>query len=547
MRSAGSGRESVLEEWDVIVIGAGSAGCALAGRLALAGRGRILVLEAGPRDLNPWLHLPIGYGKTFYHPRLNWMYRTERQAGLAGREIYQPRGKVVGGSSAINAMVYMRGQPEDFDGWERMGNPGWGWREVLATYRRMEDHALGASAWHGAGGPVHVEDIASAVHPLTPIFVKAAREAGLPFNPDLNGESCAGAGIYQITTRGGLRESAARAYLHPARKTGRVKVETGVLASRILFEGRRAVGVEGLRDGQPVSYRTTGEIVVAAGAINSPQLLQLSGIGGPDLLSRHGIAPVHALPAVGAHLQDHLCYDHVYRSRQPSLNEALLSWPGRLSMALTYLLARSGPLSLSVNQGGGFFKTRPGLDRPDMQLYFSPLSYERALPGVRALMKPDPFSGFSTSVSPCRPRSRGHVSIRSPDPHAAPVIEPNYLSDAEDIRDILAGARFLRRLASTPTFTALIESEIRPGPACIDDKAQLDAIRQQAYSVFHPCGTCRMGPDPADSVVDASLRVHGFSGLRVADASIFPTIPSGNTNAPAMMVGERAAELMLAY
>ncbi|KFC64675.1 Choline dehydrogenase [Bosea sp. LC85] len=535
-----------MEEWDVIVIGAGSAGCALAGRLALAGRGRILVLEAGPRDLSPWLHLPIGYGKTFYHPRLNWMYRTESQPGLAGRQIYQPRGKVVGGSSAINAMVYMRGQREDFDGWEAMGNPGWGWREVLAAYRRMEDHALGASVWHGAGGPVHVEDIASVVHPLTPIFVKAAGEAGLPFNPDLNGESCEGSGFYQITTRGGLRESAARAYLHPARKSGRVKVETGVLASRILFEGRRAVCVEGRRDGQPVGFRTAGEIVVAAGAINSPQLLQLSGIGAPALLAQHGITALHALPAVGAHLQDHLCYDHVYRSRQPSLNEALLSWPGRIGMALQYALHRSGPLALSVNQGGGFFKTRPGLERPDMQLYFSPLSYERALPGVRALMKPDPFSGFSTSVSPCRPRSRGHVAIRSPDPQVAPVIEPNYLSDPEDIRDILAGARFLRRLASAPSFAALIESEIRPGRDCADDEAQLDAIRQQAYSVFHPCGTCRMGPDPADSVVDASLRVHGLGGLRIADASIFPTIPSGNTNAPAMMVGERAAELMLA-
>jgi choline dehydrogenase len=535
-----------LEEWDVIVIGAGSAGCALAGRLALAGRGRILVLEAGPRDLNPWLHLPIGYGKTFYHPRLNWMYRTEKQPGLAGREIYQPRGKVVGGSSAINAMVYMRGQAEDFDGWEAMGNPGWGWREVLAAYRRMEDHALGESTWHGAGGPLHVEDISQAVHPLTPLFVKAAQEAGLPFNPDLNGETCEGAGIYQITTRDGLRESAARAYLHPARKSGRVKVETGVLASRILFEGKHAVGVEGWRDGQPVSYRAAGEIVISAGAINSPQLLQLSGIGSSELLARHGIATVQALPAVGQHLQDHLCYDHVYRSRQRSLNDELLSWPGRIGMALTYLLHRRGPLSLSVNQGGGYLRTRPELDRPDMQLYFSPLSYERALPGVRALMKPDPFPGFSTSVSPCRPHSRGHVAIRSSDPRTAPEIAPNYLSDPRDVSDILAGARFLRRLAVTPTFAALIESEIKPGPHCHDDAALLESIRQQAYSVFHPCGTCRMGPDPADAVVDARLKVHGIAGLRVADASIFPTIPSGNTNAPAMMVGERAADLMLA-
>ncbi|WP_332686520.1 GMC family oxidoreductase [Bosea sp. (in: a-proteobacteria)] len=529
----------------MIIVGAGSAGSVLAGRLAEAGQGSILVIEAGPRDLSPWIHMPIGYGKTFYHRRLNWMYRTTAQPGLDGREIYQPRGKVVGGSSSINAMVYARGQPEDFDEWERLGNPGWGWAEVLAAYRRMEDHALGASAWHGAGGPLHVEDIAAQVHPLTTLFVEAAGEAGLAFNPDLNGETSEGAGIYQITTRGGRRESAARAFLHPARRRGRVKLETDTLVTRILFEGRRAVGIEARRGGETLRYRARREIVLAGGAFNTPQLLQLSGIGPAGLLARHAIAPLHDLPAVGGNLQDHLCYDHVYRSKRPSLNDALLSWPGRIGMAANYLLRRRGPLSLSVNQGGGFFRSRPGLRRPDMQLYFSPLSYERGVPGIRALMKPDPFAGFSLSVSPCRPLSRGHVAIRSPDPHAAPEIAPNYLAEPEDARALLAGARFLHRLAATPTLSALIEAEIRPGPEAADEAAHLVAIRRNAYSVFHPCGTCRMGRDPRDSVVDARLRVHGIEGLRVADASIFPTIPSGNINAPAMMVGQRASELML--
>ncbi len=538
--------ESILSEWDVIIVGAGSAGCVLAGRLAEAGQGSILVIEAGPRDLSPWVHLPIGYGKTFYHRRMNWMYRTTPQAELDGREIYQPRGKVVGGSSAINAMVYARGQAEDFDEWKRLGNPGWGWAEVLAAYKRMEDHALGASLWHGAGGPLHVENVAAEVHPLTPLFVRAAGEAGLRFNPDLNGATSEGAGFYQITTRGGRRESAARAFLHPARRRGRVKLETDMQVTRILFDGQRAIGVEAKRGGETLRFRARREVVLSGGAFNTPQLLQLSGIGPAGLLSKHGIAPLLNLPAVGQNLQDHLCYDHVYRSKRPSLNDALLSWPARIGMAANYLMRRRGPLALSVNQGGGFYRTRPELTRPDMQLYFSPLSYERAVPGVRALMKPDPFPGFSLSVSPCRPLSRGHVAIRSPDPHVAPEIAPNYLSEPEDLRILLEGARFLHRLAATPTLSAVIDAAIRPGPEAVNDAANVAAIRANAYSVFHPCGTCRMGPDASDAVVDATLRVHGIERLRVVDASIFPTIPSGNINAPAMMVGERAAELMAA-
>jgi choline dehydrogenase len=534
-----------VDVYDYIVIGAGSAGCALVGRLAERITGRILLLEAGPRDLSPWLHMPIGYGKSYYNPRVNWMYRTQPEPGLDGREIYQPRGKVVGGSSAINAMVYSRGQPGDFDAWEAQGATGWGWKEVLETYRRMEDHALGASPLHGAGGPLHVTDIADVVHPLTHLFVKACVETGLPFNPDLNGASQEGAGYYQITTRGGLRESTARAYLRPALRTGRVRLEAHALVTRILFEGRRAVGVTCRRGDREMTFRAGKEIILSGGAINSPQLLQLSGIGPADLLQKHGIPVVADRANVGRNLQDHLGYDHIYRSKLPSLNEELLPWRGRLRAGLTYLARRSGPLSLSVNQGGGFYRTRPDVGRPDMQLYFSPLSYERALPGVRALMQPDDFPGFSTSVSPCRPTSTGHVAIASPDPAAAPLIAPNYLSTPEDVRDLLAGARFLRALAATPTFAGLIDAEIHPGADCADDDDLLADIRQRAYGIFHPCGTCRMGADDG-SVVDPALRVRGVEGLRVADASVFPLITSGNTNAPAIMVGERASDLLLA-
>jgi choline dehydrogenase len=534
-----------LDSFDYIIIGAGSAGCVIAGNLAAARPSKILVLEAGPRDRSPWIHLPIGYGKTYYNPAVNWMYQTEPVPGLANRRIYQPRGKVVGGSSAINAMVYSRGQAEDYDGWAAMGNHGWGWSDVLRLYRRMEDHDLGASAWHGSGGPLHVTDIAKAAHPLTGLFVKAGMEAGLRFNPDLNGETTEGVGTYQITTRGGIRESAARAFLRPALRTGRVRVETDALVTRILFDGRRAVGVECRQHGEMKRYGANAEIILCGGAINSPQILQLSGVGNGRLLKEHGIDVISDSSAVGQNFQDHLCYDHVYKSTQPSLNDDLLPLSGKLRVAWAYLLGRRGPLSLSVNQGGGFYRSRPDVARPDIQLYFSPLSYTKAPPRVRALMKPDPFSGFSTSVSPCRPLSRGSIAIRSPDPAVAPKIEPNYLSDPDDVATLLAGARFLSALARTPTFNNLVKEELAPGANKHSDADLLEDIRHHAYSVFHPSGTCRMGPDAANCVVDPALRVHGITGLRVADASIFPTVPSGNTNAPAMMVGAKAAELIV--
>jgi choline dehydrogenase len=532
--------------YDYVIVGAGSAGSVLAARLTESGRHRVLLLEAGPSDLRLFVQMPIGYGKTFYDPRVNWMYRSEPEPALGGRVIYWPRGKVLGGSSSINAMVYSRGQKSDFDEWEAMGNRGWGWKDVLPYYRRMEDHALGESKLHGVGGPLHITDIAGTAHALSQIYVKAGMEAGLSFNPDLNGEEIEGVGLYQLTTRGGFRLSASRAYLWPARRRRNLRVETDALATRILFEGRRAMAVEFCRNGETRRAYAGREIVLAAGSINSPQLLQLSGVGPPEVLAQCGIPVIHPSPEVGRNLQDHLCYDHVYRSTRPSLNDVLYPWWGKLGAGLQYLLSRRGPLSLSVNQGGGFVRSRPEAPHPDIQLYFSPLTYERTPPGTRALMKPDPFSGFITSVSPCRPSSRGHLEIRSGNPADPPLIHPDSLSTNHDVEQMLIGARFLRRLAQAPSFAAIIAEELKPGPACQSDDALIADIRSRCYSVFHPVGTCRMGPDPRAAVVDPKLRVHGIAGLRVIDASIFPTLTSGNTNAPAMMVGEKGADFILA-
>ncbi len=372
------------------------------------------------------------------------------------------------------------------------------------------------------------------------------QEAGLAFNPDLNGETSEGVGYYQITTRNGLRLSASRAYLWPARRRGNLRIETAALATRILLDGKRAIGVAYEQHGQLHEARAGREVILAGGAINSPQLLQLSGIGPADVLTSCGIAVAQESPAVGRNLQDHLCFDHVYRSAVPSLNDDLRPWWGKLTAGLRYVLARSGPLALSVNQGGGFFRSRPDLERPNIQLYFSPLTYEKASPGTRKLMSPDPFSGFITSVSPCRPTSRGHLRIVSPDPRAAPAIHPNYLSTNHDVEELLAGARFLCRLAEAPSLAGIIAAELKPGPAVRSDDERLADIRARAYSVFHPVSTCRMGRDKTDSVVDPRLRVHGIDGLRVIDASIFPTVTSGNTNAPAMLIGEKGADLVLA-
>lgn len=530
---------------DYIVVGAGSAGCVLASRLSADGRNRVTLVEAGGSDLHPWVRMPIGYGKAFHHPDLNWRYQTEVEPALASRNIYWPRGRVLGGSSSINAMVFIRGQREDYDGWERLGNPGWGYRDVLPFFKRMEDNIAGADAWRGRGGPLTVSDVGGLVHPLCASYLAAGEAAGLPRNDDFNGASQEGVGIYQINTRNGLRASASTAYLRPAMRRENLSVVTRAIATRVLLEGRRAIGLEYRRGGKLFTIHATKEVILSAGAVNSPQLLQLSGIGDPHLLKSHGIDVVHAAPNVGRNLQDHIGFDYLYRSRVPTLNNLLRPWWGQLALGIRYILARSGPLSLSVNQAGGFFRTSPDLKRPNMQLYFSPLSYLKAVPGKRQLLRPDPYPGFIIGVSNCHPTSRGHISIRSADPFEAPLIRANYLSTEDDMAEMVEAAHFLRRLASQKPIADVIAEELQPG-AHIDSRAEIeDDIRQRSGSVFHASGTCAMGPDAATSVVDPHLRVHGVDALRVVDASIFPRLTSGNTNAPSIMVGERGSDFII--
>jgi len=536
-----------LTDFDYVIVGAGTAGCVLANRLTEGGRHRVLLLEAGGGDDRFYVRMPIGYGKVFHDERVNWRYRTEPEASLAGRRGYWPRGRLLGGSSSINAMVYVRGQPGDYDAWAAEGNVGWAWRDVLPYFRKLEDGPHGASEWRGAGGPFAVSDIRAQAHPLCGAFLRAGAELGLPRNDGFNGASQEGVGLYEIAVRDGRRVSSATAYLAQARSRPNLAVVTEAHAMRIGCEGARATSVTYRRGGRDHVARAAREVLVCAGSVNSPQLLQLSGIGPAPLLRSLGVPVVRAAPAVGEHLQDHLCIDYLYRASVPSLNEVLRPWHGKLRVGLRYLLRRDGPLAMSVNQAGGFVRSRPDVDRPDLQLYFSPLSYTRAPRGKRPLMSPDPFPGFLLSAQPCRPASRGRIAAASADPFAPPRIEPHSLEAPRDLADLVAGARLLRRLAAAPSLAAVIAQEMVPGSrvAGDDDAAIADDVRERASTVFHPVGTCRMGPDPATSVVDARLRVHGVAGLRVVDASVFPAITSGNTSAPVLMVAERGADLVL--
>ncbi len=537
--------ERGVEEADFIIVGAGSAGCVLANRLTADGRHRVLLLEAGGSDLNFWVRMPIGYGKAFHHEGLNWKYQTEPIAGLQGQTNYWPRGKVLGGSSSINAMVFIRGQAEDYDGWAALGNPGWGYRDLLPLFKGMEDNLAGADEWRGQGGPLTVTDIRDQVHPLCDTYLDACEALQFPRNDDFNGQTQEGAGIYQITTRKGFRCSAATAFLHPAKRRANLQVLTKTLATRILFEGNRASGVEVLQAGKPRTLTARRGVILAAGAVNSPQLLQLSGIGPGTLLQRNGIEVLREVPQVGRNLQDHIGFDHLFEANRRTLNDILRPWWGKLAVGLRYILTRGGPLSLSVNQGGGFIRSNPERTRPNIQLYFSPVSYVTAPKGKRALLKPDPYPGFLLGCSNCHPTSRGYLEIRSPDPTEPPLIQPDYLATEADRRELLEAAQILRRLAATPPFRALIKREIKPGQAVQSEAELLADIAQRSSTIFHVCGTCTMGPDPADSVVDPRLRVHGVEGLRVIDASIMPLIPSGNLNAPSMMIGEKGAAMIL--
>jgi choline dehydrogenase len=535
----------VIEEFDYIVVGAGTAGCVLANRLTEDGRFTVLLLEAGGSDRSIWIQMPIGYGRTFFDRRINWMYDTEPVEALGGRRSYWPRGKVIGGSGSINAMVYVRGQPRDFDDWKALGNPGWGWDDVLPFFKKSEDFDW-HSAHHGRGGPQHVTDISPYVHPVCHSFVETAQALGFPASSDFNGGKPEGVGYYQINTKGGWRASTANAFLHPARKRRSLTLLTHAHAHRILFSGRRAVGVEYAHKGRVWKAKARREVVLSGGAINSPQLLMLSGVGDAQQLANLGIEPVVNAPAVGRNLQDHIAVSYFYKVRTATLNDLLHPLMGKIRAGLRYMADRAGPLSLSVNQSGGFVRSDPKKAHPNLQLYFSPVSYTKTPLSERKLLNPDPFSAFLLSHNPCRPTSRGHLELASPDPQAYPVIHPNYLATQDDIDDVLAGNRLLRQLVKTRPLADIITEELIPGADVEGDEALLADFRARADTVYHPTSTCVMGPDPISSVVDARLKVHGLSGLRVIDASVFPTITSGNTNAPTVMVAEKGAEMVLA-
>ena len=534
-----------MDSFDYIVVGAGTAGCVLADRLSADGQKRVLLLEAGGSDRRFWIRTPIGYGKTFYDEAVNWKYNTEPDAGLDGRRSYWPRGKVLGGSSAINAMVYCRGLPADFDDWRAAGNPGWGWADVAPAYQQLE-RRVGADGTVQGDGPLWVSEREPEYHPVKRHFLAAAHQLGLPATADFNGPQPEGVGAYAITTRRGLRCSAADAFLRPALGRPNLTLRTGALAQRILFEGRRAVGVAYLQQGQLRRATATAEVLLAGGAVNSPQLLQLSGIGPGPLLQGLGLAVLQHNPAVGGGLQDHLGINYLYRATEPTLNGTLGSWRGRLAAGLHFVLQRAGPLSLSVNQMGGLVRSGPGLERPDTQLYFSPLSYSTDYVGRRPLLRPDPWPGFILGFNPCRPTSTGRIDIASPDPTQPPRIQPNYLGTEADVAAVLAGARLIGRLQQTPALRGLTLGAPTVDPAALTDDALLADFRARSGTVYHPCGSCRMAPEGQGGVVDASLRVHGVQGLRVADASVFPNVTSANTQAPTVMLAWKAAGLILA-
>lgn len=534
-----------MEQFDYVIVGAGSAGCALAERLSAGGRHSVLVLEAGGHDRRFWIRTPIGYGKTFHDRRVNWCFEADPEPGLGGRTTYWPRGKVLGGSSSINAMVYCRGLPGDFDDWRAAGNPGWGWDDVEPVFRRFERHVCAGRPDQGDGA-LWVTDREAEYHPVRHHFYAAAREAGLPITADMNGPEPEGFGAYRITTRNGLRCSAADAFLRPAMRRPNVKVVTGAAVERVLFDGRRATGVAYARGGVRFEARARAEVILAAGAIGSPQILQLSGIGPGEVLSRHGTPVLHESVGVGGHMQDHLGINYIYRVSEPTLNQMLGSWAGRIACGARFLATRTGPLSLSVNQMGGMVRTSPDLPRPDTQLYINPLSYSTLYEGKRVLTKPDPWPGLILSFNPCRPTSTGRVDIASPEPTAAPRIAPNYLSTDKDIEDVLASARLIGRIRRTKALERLLVAPVDLDVSQADDETIVADFRARSGTVFHPCCTCRMAPETQGGVVDHRLRVHGVEGLRVADASVFPNITSANTNAPAIMVGFRAGEMIAA-
>ncbi|HMH71332.1 MAG TPA: choline dehydrogenase [Bradyrhizobium sp.] len=525
-------------EFDYVIVGAGSAGCVLANRLSADGKNSVLLLEAGPKDSNLWIHVPLGYGKLFKDKSVNWMYQTEPEPGLGGRQVFQPRGKVLGGSSSINGLLYVRGQHEDYDRWRQRGNAGWGYEDVLPYFKKAENQQRGADKYHGAGGPLPVSDWRHA-DPLSEAFVVAAAETGIPTNPDFNGATQEGAGLFQTTTRRGRRASTAFSYLRPAKGRGNLHVETDALARRIVFEGRRARAVEYRQSVSLRTARARKEILVSGGAYNSPQLLQLSGVGPADLLKQHDIGVVLDAPGVGNDLQDHMQVRLVTRCAQRVTLNDIVNHPVRRLMAgVQYAALRKGPLTIAAGTSGAFFKTNPRLASPDIQIHFLPFSTDKMGEKLHS------FSGFSASVCQLRPESRGSLRIKSADPTVPPEIRINYLATETDRSAFIDGIKMLRKILSAPALKPYTIEEVDPGAKVLSDEELLNYCRRTGSTVYHPTSTCRMGNDPL-AVVDQRLKVHGIEGLRVVDASIMPDLMSGNTNAPTIMIAEKASDMIL--
>ncbi len=525
------------EQYDYIVVGAGSAGCVLANRLSENPKTKVLLIEAGGNDTNPWLHIPVGYFKTMHNPKTDWCYLTSPDEGINHRQLQWPRGKVIGGSSALNGLLYVRGQAEDYDRWSALGSVGWSYDEVLPYFKKSEDQERGASQYHGVGGPLKVSDLRLR-RPIADYFIRAAIQAGIPENPDYNGERQEGVGYFQQTAYKGFRWSSAKGFLKPIMSRPNLSIALHAHVNRIIFQGQKASGVEYKVGKNTVVATCTKEIVLSAGAIGSPQILQLSGIGDPELLERFNIEKVQALPGVGKNLQDHLQIRLVFKTSQRTLNDEVNSILKRIWVGMQYAFNRTGPLTLAASQVTVFTRSDSHVERPDIQFHMQPLSADK--PGEGA----HPFSAFTSSVCQLRPHSRGYVEIQSRDPAQHPIIQPNYLSDPRDQKVVVNAIKVARHIASQPALAEHILEEHVPGNQYQSDEELLEAARQFSQTIYHPTSTCKMGQDEM-AVVDERLKVHGVANLRVADASVMPEIVSGNTNAPTIMIAEKAADMIL--